>query len=143
MRLPPIYRLVRRNRFVRVMVVLGNGLLCLGIAYLMVTWAATAFFYFVGVYVELQSGIPQSDMVPYKSTVFNEMWLRQIIAGTLGRTCFSGNAIVCQSADMVSKLGAASPKSSSLWFLVALVPTLFNLLLGWKYTREPDGSKAG
>ena len=149
MRLPPIYRLVRPNRFVRVMVVLGNGLLCLGIAYLMFTWAATALSYDVGAFYakpDLASDITQTNMVQFKSAVFNEMWLRQIIPGNQSQTCFSGKAIVCQIADIVRNIGSGSPdNSSSSWFIlgVAFLPTLFNFLLGWRYTREPDGSKAG
>lgn len=147
MRLPPIYRLVRRNRVMRVMVVLGNGLLCLGIAYLMLTWAVTVISYDIGAYYakpDPASGITQIDMVQSKSAVFNEMWLRQIIPGTQSQTCFSGNAIVCQIADMVSNIGSGSPNNGSWWFILgaAFLPTLFNFLLGWKYTREPDGSKA-
>jgi hypothetical protein len=147
MRLPPIYRLVRRNRFVRVMVVLGNGLLCLGIAYLMITWVATILSYDIGAYYakrDLPSGITL-DATWYKSAVFKEMWLRQIIPGTQSQTCFSGKAIVCQIADMVSNIGSGSPNNSSWWFIflgVAFLPTLFNFLLSWKYTREPD-AKAG
>jgi hypothetical protein len=146
MRLPAIYRPVRRNRFVRVMVVLGNGLLCLGIAYLLLTWAVASLSYDIGAAYakpDPASGITQADMEQFKSAVFNEMWLRQIIPGTQSQTCFSGKAIVCQIADMVSNIG--SPDNSSRWFIFlgAFLPTLFNLLLGWKYTREPDSSKAG
>jgi hypothetical protein len=149
MRFPLIYQLVRRNQFVRVMVVLGNGLLCLGIAYLMFTWAATAISYNVGAFYakpDPASGITQTNMVQFKSAVFNEMWLRLIISGAQSQTCFSGKAIVCRIADMVSKIGSGSPDNSSWWFIflgVAFLPTLFNFLLSWKYTREPDGSKAG
>jgi hypothetical protein len=138
MRHPPIYRRVWHNRFVRVMVVLGNGLLCLGLAYLMFTWAATVLSYDIAK-PDPASGITRADMEQFKSAVFNEMWLRQIIPGVQSQTCFSGKAIVCQIADVVSNIGFS-------WFIflgAAFLPTLFNLLLGWKYTREPDGSKAG
>jgi hypothetical protein len=147
MRLPPIYRLVRRNRFVRIMVILGNGLLCLGITYLMLTWAATVLSYDIGAAYtkpDPATGITQADMKQFKSAVFNEMWLRQIIPGVQSQTCFSGNAIVCQLADMVSNIGFGSLKNNS-WFIVlgvACLPTVFNLLLGWKYTRASDEKRA-
>ncbi len=133
MRHPPVYRRVWRNRFARVMVVLGNGLLCLGLAYLMFTWVATTLSYDIAK-PDPASGITRADMEQFKSAVFNEMWLRQIIPGVQSQTCFSRKVVVCQIADVVSHIGFS-------WFVflgAAFLPTLFNLLLGWKYTREPD-----
>ena len=138
MRHPPIYRLVRGNRGARVMVVLGNGLLCLGVAYLMFTWAATTLSYDIAK-PDPASGVTRADMEQFKSAVFNEMWLRQIMSGVQSQTCFSRKDIVCQIADAVGNIGFS-------WFIflgAAFLPTLFNILLAWKYTRESDGAKAG
>jgi hypothetical protein len=145
LRLPSINRLTRRSPSMRGLVVLGSGLVCLGITYLLLTRAATVLAYDIGSYYFYQTldpaaGITHANAVLLKWTVINEMWFRQIIPG--GQTCFSGTAVVCQLADGVSKIASFGGS----WFVflgVALVPTLFNLSMGWKYTRASDGLKAG
>jgi hypothetical protein len=86
----------------------GNGLLCLVITYLMLAWPATALSYDADSYDTIQklqaipvAGITQTDIRQFKWAIVNEMWLRQIIPGD--QTCISGNALICQLADVVSE----------------------------------------
>jgi len=132
----------------RILIVLGNGLLCLGITYLLLTWAVTVLSYDIGSYYFYQkldsvSGITQANAGQFKWVVINEMWFRLIIPGAQSQMCFSGNAIVCQLADGVSKSSGSLGSIRFIFLGVALVPMLFNLLMSWKYTRASNESKAG
>jgi len=138
MQLPPIYRHVQRNLPMRYVAILGNGLLCLVITYLMLAWPATALSYDADSYYTIQklhaipvAGVTQTDVRQFKWAIVNEMWLRQIIPGN--QTCISGNAFVCRLADVVSEDNSPENSASLRFFIggVALVLTLFNLLLSW------------
>jgi hypothetical protein len=138
MQLPPIYRLAQRDLSMHYVAILGNGLLCLVITYLMLAWPATALSYDTDSYYTIQKlralpvpGITQTDVRQFKWAIVNEMWLRQIIPGD--QACIGGNALVCQLADVVSDDNSPENSASLRFFIagVALVLTLFNLLLSW------------
>ena len=144
-RLPSIYQLSQRSPRTRSLLILGSGILCFTFTFLILAWLATALFYSVAeFYFDTTFGlipnITRADVLQLKWAAINEMWFRQIISSGQGISCFNQNTTVCQLADVALKTG--SPEST--WFIlfgIALVPTLFTLLISRKFTNIKNESK--
>jgi hypothetical protein len=142
LRVPLVYRLTVRNRSLRTVIILGNGLLCFAITYGALLWLTSAIFYSIARFYfdttfGLVPGITLAKVDQFKWGVINEMWLRQVVSAGADQVCFSGTSTTCQLADMASKIG--SPKDNPISFGLALLSTLVNLLLGRWLTRPPMG----
>jgi hypothetical protein len=142
LRIPQVYRLAQRDRPMRTSLVLGTALLCFGLYYLALTWlVADAIFSIASFYFDstfgLTPGITPAQVEQSKWAIITELWLRALFPIAGGQRCFNGTATICQLADIASKIG--SPGSYSLIALaMALFSTLVTLLLGIRFTRQPQ-----
>jgi len=122
-RIRPIYQLVQRSRFNRIMIVLGDGLLYFLISYGTLLWLIAVLFFGLS-----EIGVP-AGISP--ESVVTEIWLRMFVPG--GASCFSGNSAVCRVADKAFAMGVFAGNNIFV-LIVVLISTFVALLLSWRFT---------
>ena len=111
LRIQAVNRLVRLNRFTRLLAVALTGLVCLGIYCVMLNWGLAWIIYGIGEFYfntvfGLVPGITQANLEQYQWATVNEIALRQFISAGRDPMCLSGNSMACKLADMASKLSS-------------------------------------
>jgi hypothetical protein len=144
--LSPVRRLCRRSLVARIAVICILGLVSFVIGFGLWTRLNAEVAYVFGTMVMVDTFDPERiptatwppETLVNKPFVIRELWMRLLIPPPVRRSCYAGEAWVCDLAD--DALPATSDRWSGQSYLqdvsMAGVPVLTSSVLAWLFTRK-------
>ena len=149
---PPIQRWCRRSVAARIATVCTLGLVSFVISFGLFTRLGAEVTYLFGtmVHVDTFDANIKPTVTPLEAyyqmsrpVVVNELWVRSLIPPGVGRSCYAGEAWICDLADDVTPAGL-DQRGWGAYLLnvgIACISVVASSVLVWRFTRRRQSSE--